>query len=77
MSKDKVTITEEELAEKYADLLDEVYPAYKLEDLTFRPSQIFRECDPSGWRGYLSDYADGLYRSEGTVTIGYTDHEEN
>ena len=76
MSKEKVVITEDELAEKYADLLDDLYPVYELEDLKFRPSQIFKDCDPNGWRAYLSDYADGLYRSEGIVTIGHTDHNE-
>jgi hypothetical protein len=73
MTEDQVTITQDELEEKYADLLDELYPEYILEHLTFRPSQILKKCDPVAWRAHLADYADSLARTEGVLIPGYTD----
>jgi hypothetical protein len=46
------TMTEE----MFDEFLDECYPVYKLGDNTFHPSQIFKGCDPIGYRIAFNDF---------------------
>ena len=62
-------ITESQLEKKYANLVDETYPVYEIDHLSFAPSEVFKKCNPEAWNLYLSDYAEGLYRSEGVVVV--------
>lgn len=52
------TITEQQAAERYADLLDEVHEPVKIGELTFSPSRIVRELDPVAFRCGCLDWAD-------------------
>ena len=42
--------------EMFDEFLDECYPVYKLGDNTFHPSQIFKGCDPIGYRIAFNDF---------------------
>ena len=46
----------ESLEERFDDTLDEVYPLYIMGDVSFRPSQILKECDPIAYRIGLSEF---------------------
>jgi hypothetical protein len=48
----------ESLEERFDDTLDEVYPLYIMGDVSFRPSQILKECDPIAYRISLSEFED-------------------
>lgn len=47
-----------ETNEQFDEMLNEVYPEYKIGDLTFSPAQILRTCDPVAYRIYANDYDD-------------------
>jgi hypothetical protein len=36
--------------EMFDEMLDELYPVYKIGELTFYPSQILKDCDPIAYR---------------------------
>lgn len=66
-------LTEEELEDSLAELIDGLYPEYEIGYLRFSPSKILRQCDPIAWRCELAEHADALHREHGIVTKGYTD----
>lgn len=43
----------------YAAALDDIYPVVEIGYLTFSPSQIVRELDPTAFRCGMNDYLDG------------------
>ena len=44
--------------EMFDEMLDELYPVYKIGELTFYPSQILKDCDPIAYRISLSEMED-------------------
>ena len=46
------------------ELLDEIYPVYKMGELTFYPSQILRECDPIAYNEALLDFEDAIVKNQ-------------
>jgi hypothetical protein len=46
----------ETLEERFDNTLDESYPEYTIGYLTFRPSQILKDCDPIAYRIGLSEF---------------------
>jgi hypothetical protein len=44
--------------EMFDEMLDELYPVYKIGELTFYPSQILKDCDPIAYRIGLSEWED-------------------
>ena len=42
----------------FDEMLDDVYPVYKIGELTFYPSQILKECDPIAYRIAVSEMED-------------------
>ena len=50
----------EKFQQVYDRHLNETYPHIQLEGLTFYPSQVLRECDPTAYRIYMKDYIDEL-----------------
>jgi hypothetical protein len=49
-----------DLEELYRDMLDECEPVVKVAGLSFTPSRIIEELDPTAFRCGVSDYADSL-----------------
>ena len=49
-----------DIEQRHREMLDECYPEVKIGYLTFSPSQIVEECDPTGFRCGAVDYADSL-----------------
>jgi hypothetical protein len=47
-------------AELFEEMLDELYPAFKIGELTFYASQILKACDPIAYRIELTDYLNDL-----------------
>jgi hypothetical protein len=41
--------------ELFDEMLDELYPVYKIGELTFYPSKILKDCDPIAYRIALSE----------------------
>ncbi len=41
--------------EQFDEMLDELYPVYRMGGLTFYPSQILKDCDPIAYRIALSE----------------------
>ena len=52
------------LKEQYDEMLDEVYGEIKIGTLTFSPSRVLRELDPTAYRIGLSEYEDSLLEDE-------------
>jgi hypothetical protein len=50
----------ENSAELFDEMLDELYPTFKMGELTFYASQILKSCDPVAYRIELIDYLDDL-----------------
>jgi hypothetical protein len=50
----------ENSAELFDEMLDELYPTFKMGGLTFYASQILKSCDPVAYRIELTDYLDNL-----------------
>jgi hypothetical protein len=46
------------IEEMFDEMLDELYPVYKIGELTFYPSQILKDCDPVAYRIYCQDFID-------------------
>lgn len=44
--------------EKFDEWLDDVYPVYRIGEMTFYPSQILKDCDPVAYRIALSEMED-------------------
>ena len=49
-----------DIEQRHREMLDECYPKVKIGYLTFYPSQIVEECDPTAFRCGAVDYADSL-----------------
>jgi hypothetical protein len=49
-----------DIEQRHREMLDECYPEVKIGYLTFSPSQIVEECDPTAFRCGAVDYADSL-----------------
>jgi hypothetical protein len=45
-------------ADRFDEMLNEVYPEYSMGWATFTPSQILKECDPIAYRIALSEFED-------------------
>jgi hypothetical protein len=45
-------------ADRFDEMLDELYPEYSMGWVSFRPSTILRECDPIAYRIALSEFED-------------------
>lgn len=44
--------------ERFEEMLNEVYPEYKMGFISLTPAQILRECDPIAYRIALSEFED-------------------
>lgn len=58
------TFTYEDMAERFRDLLDEIYPEVAIGVLTWAPSHVLEEMDPIGFRCSVLDYIDSLMADE-------------
>lgn len=56
--------TQEELEEMHDEMLDELYPPYKIGYTDFYASQILHNCDPIMYDISVSEYADFLQEQE-------------
>lgn len=55
----KEELTPIHIEEYYADALDDIYPVVEIGGLTFSPSQIVTQLDPTAFRCGMQDYLDG------------------
>ena len=55
----KEALTPIQIEDYYAAALDDIYPVVQICGLTFSPSQIVRELDPTAFRCGMQDYLDG------------------
>ena len=55
----KEELTPIHIEDYYAAALDDIYPVVQICGLTFSPSQIVRELDPTAFRCGMNDYLDG------------------
>ena len=55
----KEELTPIHIEDYYAAALDDIYPVVEIGYLTFSPSQIVRELDPTAFRCGMQDYLDG------------------
>jgi hypothetical protein len=46
----------ESLEERFDDYLDQIHEEYSMGWITFRPSQILKECDPIAYRISLAEF---------------------
>jgi hypothetical protein len=46
----------ESLEERFDDYLDQIHEEYSMGWITFRPSQILKECDPIAYRIALAEF---------------------
>lgn len=60
----KEKLSDDDLREQYDEMLDEVYGEIKIGTLTFSPSRVLRELDPTAYRIGLSEYEDSLMEEE-------------
>ena len=44
--------------EEYDQMLDDCYPPCEIGNMTFEPSDVLKECDPTAYRCGMVDYAD-------------------
>jgi hypothetical protein len=44
--------------DEFDEFLDETHEAYHIGDLTIRPSEILKQCDPDAYRTYLNNWED-------------------
>jgi hypothetical protein len=44
--------------ETFDEFLDDVYPVYKIGEMTFYPSQILKSCDPIAYQIAISEMED-------------------
>jgi len=56
--------TQEELEEKFDEMMDEVYPPYKIGYTDFYASQILANCDPLMYQISVDEYIDFLQEQE-------------
>ena len=45
-------------ADRFDEMLNDVYPEYSMGWATFTPAQILKECDPIAYRIALSEFED-------------------
>ena len=45
-------------ADRFDEMLNEVYPEYSMGWASFTPAQILKECDPIAYRIALSEFED-------------------
>ena len=55
----KEELTPIHIEDYYAAALDDIYPVVQICGLTFSPSQIVKELDPTAFRCGMQDYLDG------------------
>ena len=65
-------ITEQEAEARYCEMLDEVYPEVTIGSISFDPSRVLKELDPTAFRCGLADWLD----SEGLTTDKDEDDED-
>lgn len=58
-------MNQEELEERFDDMLNDCYPAVKIGYIEFSPADILKSCDPIAYRVGVSDYED--YEKEETL----------
>ena len=62
---------------RFDEMLDEVYEAVHIGELTFDPSDILKSCDPVAYRVYLSDYESDMIESGEWSETDPTEDEED
>ena len=62
---------------QFDEMLDEVYEAVHIGELTFDPSDILKSCDPVAYRVYLSDYESEMIESGEWSETDPTEDEED
>lgn len=55
-----IKISQDELRERFGEMLKDSYGEVKLYGYTFDPDQILRECDPTAYRCELANFANTL-----------------
>ena len=56
--------TQEQLEEKFDEMMDEVYQPYIIGELTYYASQILNNCDPIAYQISVDEYIDFLQEQE-------------
>jgi hypothetical protein len=51
-------------ADRFDEMLNEVYPEYSMGWVSFTPAQILKECDPIAYRIALSEFEDFFQEEE-------------
>jgi hypothetical protein len=51
-------------ADRFDEMLNNVYPEYSMGWITFTPAQILKECDPVAYRIALSEFDDFFREGE-------------
>jgi hypothetical protein len=51
-------------ADRFDEMLNNVYPEYSMGWITFTPAQILKECDPVAYRIALSEFDDFFIEGE-------------
>jgi hypothetical protein len=69
-TEEREPLEEWEAMKLYDDMLDECYPTYEINGMTYYASDILKECDPIAYRVGFSEYADSLAQ-EGMPVEGY------
>jgi len=60
----KEKLSDDDLREQFEEMIDEIYPEIKIGTLTFSPSRVLRELDPTAYRIGLYEYEDSLMEDE-------------
>ena len=64
------TITEYDLEEMYADMLDDCYGVVEVAGITYDTSRVLKDTDPIAYRVGMDDYASSLME-DGYEVEGY------
>jgi hypothetical protein len=67
-------ITEDQAMDLYEDMLNECYRRVEFGNLSYAPSTVLREVDPTAFRCGFNDYVDSL-TEDGIFVEGLTDSE--
>tara|TARA_R110002020_G_scaffold235687_3_gene447871 strand:- start:1526 stop:1936 length:411 start_codon:yes stop_codon:yes gene_type:complete len=65
--------------EEYDNMLDEIYPEYKMGDVSYLPSRILKELDPIAYRIGRQEYDESRaedIKSDVEKTVDYDDENE-
>lgn len=59
-TKNKMYVSEQDLVERFEEMLNESYEQVKVLGYTFDPAKVLRECDPVAYRCEKANFADNL-----------------